>query len=64
MFEFSKQILEKVSFNRNLFSKELKKLIIWMDDHDEILKLKEWCKKEFGALYPDIINNSFKKSAA
>ncbi|MBN2681531.1 MAG: hypothetical protein JXR58_03425 [Bacteroidales bacterium] len=64
MLEFSKQILEKVSFNRNLFSKELKKLIIWMDDNEEILKLKEWCKQEFGSRYPDVIRNTFENSAA
>lgn len=57
MLEFSKQILSKVSFDRNLFHKELKKSISWLKN-DEIEKLKVWCLSSF-IFYNDLIIEAF-----
>ena len=59
MLEFSRQILENVSFDSHLFSKELQKLIVWINDKEEIQQLHTWCKSKYGGIYPDIIYKSF-----
>lgn len=60
MLEFSKMILQKVSFDRYLFNKELRKLILWLgDDKDEVDDLYKWCNEHYGTVYPDIINTEF-----
>ena len=58
MLEFSKQILSKVSFDRTLFNKELKKSITWLQ-HEDIEKLKIWYLSSF-AIYNDLITDAFK----
>ena len=60
MLEFSKQILSKVSFDRNLFHKELKKSISWLKN-DEIEKLKIWCLSSF-IFYNDLIIDAFESA--
>jgi hypothetical protein len=60
MFELTKKILVRVSFDPLLFQKELSKAIKWMSDSEEIQRLREWCLKEFGAVYPSIINKAFR----
>ena len=60
MLEFSKQILSKVSFDRNLFDKELKKSISWLKN-DEIEKLKIWCLSSF-IFYNDLIIDAFESA--
>ena len=63
MLEFSKTILQKVSFDRFLFGKELKKLILWMnEDQEEIKDLYKWCIDKYGSIYSDIITEGFYKS--
>jgi hypothetical protein len=59
MFEMSKKILEKVSFDRVLFYKELVKAIKWVKP-DEKLLLKMWCLTNFGHLYKDAIMEAFR----
>ena len=59
MFELTKKILVRVSFDPLLFQKELSKSIKWMSDSEEIQRLREWCMKEFGTVYPSIINKAF-----
>jgi hypothetical protein len=59
MFELTKKILVRVSFDPLLFQKELSKSIKWMSDSEEIQRLREWCLKEFGAIYPSIIQKAF-----
>ena len=61
MLNFSKQILQKVSFDANLFAKELRKLIIWSGDNNRN-KLYEWCYKTYGDVYGEIINEVFHKT--
>ncbi|HHL53102.1 MAG TPA: hypothetical protein ENJ39_06965 [Flammeovirgaceae bacterium] len=58
MLEYVKTILKKVSFDRKLFEKELKKAIAALVEH-EILKLKEWCYRKFGHIYRPILNRCF-----
>lgn len=58
MLEFSKEVLQKVSFDKILFEKELKKALRWIRSEDRY-KLKVWCVATFGALYGDVITNVF-----
>ncbi|MBL7909937.1 MAG: hypothetical protein JNJ41_02635 [Bacteroidia bacterium] len=50
MLDLSKKILEKVSFDRALFCKELTKAINWVKP-DEKTILKVWCLTTFGNEY-------------
>lgn len=59
MFELSKKILVRVSFDPQLFQKELHKAITWISDSEEIQRLRDWCMKEFGTMYPKIIQKAF-----
>ncbi len=60
MFELSKNILEKVSFDKSLFRKELIKAIKWVKK-DEVFLLRAWCLATFGHVYGDIITETFEK---
>ncbi len=53
MFEYTKQILTKVSFDRNLFRKELVKALQLLKKEERRM-LKIWCVASFAA-YSDII---------
>ena len=46
MLEFSKKILSKVSFDKILFKKELRKSVSWMSKKD-IIHLKVWTLTTF-----------------
>lgn len=59
MFELTKKILVVVSFDPKLFQKELLKAIKWMKSTEEVRTLREWCTREFGAVYPSIITQAF-----
>jgi len=59
MLRYTETILQKVSFNRELFRDELKKSIKWLQKK-EIKTLKTWCVLNFGAIYMDVINEVFK----
>lgn len=58
MLEYSKTILSKVSFDKNLFDKELAKAIRLVGR--ELEALKKWCYDKFGHLYQSILNKHFK----
>lgn len=58
MMELSKQVLQKVSFDRRLFTKELIKAKRWLDQHDQLV-LKAWCLATFGHVYKDVIMEVF-----
>jgi uncharacterized protein YjhX (UPF0386 family) len=60
MFELSKQILQKVSFDKVLFRKELRKAINWLKP-DEKMLLKVWCLSTFGHVYKNEIMEVFKQ---
>jgi uncharacterized protein YjhX (UPF0386 family) len=59
MFEMSKKILVRVSFDRALFKKELLKAVRWIKP-DEKLLLQVWCLSTFGHAYKDIILEVFR----
>jgi len=61
MLELCKEILTKVSFDRLLFQKELKKALSWLQK-EEIAGFKEWCVSQFGKMYPDVLNVAFKSA--
>ena len=58
MLEYVKTILIKVSFDKNLFKRELEKSIKWLTK-DEIIELKQWALARFKYIYDDIINEVF-----
>ena len=58
MLDYSKKLLSKVSFDRKLFKKELKKSIAWINK-EERLTLQIWCLATFGHMYKDVIVESF-----
>lgn len=59
MIEFTKKILRAVSFDKQLFQKELNKALKWITDAEEVKKFQEWCIVEFGAKYPKVITTTF-----
>jgi hypothetical protein len=59
MFELSKNILEKVSFDKTLFRKELTKAMKWLKPEEKML-LMVWCISTFGNKYGDVINEVYK----
>lgn len=61
MMEFSKQVLQKVSFDPRLFRKELIKARKWVGQSDQLV-LKAWCLATFGHLYKDVIVEVFKST--
>ena len=63
MLEVTKKILKEVSFDRQLFQKELSKSLRWMTSKEELKRFQEWCISEFGNVYPLIIRNTFAQSA-
>lgn len=61
MLELSKKILKKVSFDKDLFIKELKKSIDWMTSKEELRKFEIWCYNNFNHLYKNDIEVIFNK---
>jgi len=61
MLEYCQKVLTKVSFDKLLFRKELKKAISWLKGDDRV-KLRQWCIEKYGSLYNDIIAESFAPS--
>jgi hypothetical protein len=59
MLELSKKTLKKVSFDINLFQKELKKAIQWIENKEDLIKLKEWCIREFGQSHKLVLQKVF-----
>ncbi len=58
MLEYFKTILSKVSFDKRLFEKELKKAIKALVP-EEVVMLKEWCYRKFGGQYQPILAACF-----
>lgn len=50
MLEYTKTILEKVSFDKKLFEKELYKAIKYLMP-PELKELEQWCLERFGLSY-------------
>lgn len=60
MLAYVKLVLEKVSFDKSLFEKELKKGLSFLLP-EEVKDLKNWCYAQFGSMYRTILNKIFKK---
>ena len=61
MLKYTETVLQKVSFNRELFKKELRKSIQWLK-RDEVVLLQAWCIINFGNVYQDVITEVFNNS--
>jgi hypothetical protein len=61
MLEYSKLILQKVSFSRELFCKELLKAIRLLNGK-EVAQLRNWCVATFGLTYSDVIREAFSQA--
>lgn len=58
MLEHQKVVLRNVSYNKELFRKELKKSIVWLKSH-EVYKLYAWVKQNFLKTHKDVIQDVF-----
>lgn len=58
MLELCKNVLQKVSFDKLLFQKELQKSVDWLSDN-ELKTFKEWCVNNFDGQYLQIIMETF-----
>lgn len=63
MLEHQKKVLQNVSYNPDLFYKELVKSINWLPSH-EVFKLYSWVKLKFGATHYHVIKKAFALVAA
>jgi hypothetical protein len=59
MLEYVKTILQKVSFSKCLFERELKKGLRYLLP-SEINEFRDWCYEMFGRMYRSILNQYFK----
>ncbi|MCH6202154.1 hypothetical protein MMU07_21430 [Aquiflexum sp. LQ15W] len=58
MLEYVKIILMKVSFDRRLFEKELRKALNLLMP-TEILEFKDWCYRKFSGKYEPVLDKYF-----
>ncbi|QDH78838.1 hypothetical protein FKX85_07230 [Echinicola soli] len=62
MIEYVKTILLKVSFDKKLFEKELRKGLNMLTPN-EVQEFKDWCYKTFSKIYLGVLNKYFVKLA-
>ena len=58
MLEYQKMILNKVSFDKRLFKKELLKSFKWLEP-EEIKNLQDWVQDKHNNEHSDIIEEVF-----
>ncbi|RZS95643.1 hypothetical protein [Cecembia calidifontis] len=58
MLEYVKTVLMKVSFDKRLFEKELRKALNLLVPA-EIQEFKEWCYSKFSKSYEPVLNKYF-----
>ncbi|WP_229248230.1 hypothetical protein [Dyadobacter sandarakinus] len=58
MLEYIKIILQKVSFDRRLFEKELRKAIRMLMPA-EVTRLRQWCYDNYSAVHLHVLNSCF-----
>lgn len=61
MLEYIKIILQKVSFDRRLFEKELRKAIKMLMP-SEVNRLRAWCYQNFSPVYQSVLDRCFPTS--
>ncbi|MBP6302447.1 MAG: hypothetical protein KBB37_04385 [Bacteroidia bacterium] len=59
MLNYCKKILKSVSFDKELFEKELKKAVRNLLLNDEVMALRKWCLRKFSNSYKQIIEKVF-----
>ena len=62
MFEMYKLILQRVSFDKKLFRKELSKALKWLKPKERTV-LYAWCLTNFG-MYRDVIMEVFRHTVS
>lgn len=62
MFEMSKMILQRVSFDKKLFRKELMKALKWLQPKEKTL-LYVWCLANVG-MHKDVIMEVFRHTVS
>jgi hypothetical protein len=63
MLEFCKTVLKRVSFDRQLFARELTKSFSWLP-HDEALALKSWALATYSSKHTQLILTAFATAQA
>ncbi len=58
MLKYTEIVLQKVSFNKELFNKELRKSLKWLKN-EEVKILRTWCIMNYGNMYGDVIFDVF-----
>ena len=61
MLKMYQEILTKVSFDRQLFKKELFKAMKWVGSPLELYQFKLWCLQEFGKKHPEVLKEVFQE---
>ncbi len=62
MLEYTKALLQKVSFDKMLFVKELSKALSWVSK-EERQALMDWTMAQFSSRYRNEISDAFKTIA-
>ncbi|PKP17003.1 MAG: hypothetical protein CVU05_16275 [Bacteroidetes bacterium HGW-Bacteroidetes-21] len=60
MLDYVKLILDKVSFDVNLFQKELIKSLKWLTDTEKN-ELEKWAENNYGNKYGYVLQDVFKE---
>ena len=58
MLEYTKTILNSVSFDKSLFKKELEKSLTSLEPK-EIMQLRSWLGQKYSRTFPEIIEEYF-----
>lgn len=58
MLKYQMMIIEKVSFNRELFEKEIRKSMRMLS-HNELEELRAWAFAKYGNRYSDVLRRTF-----
>ncbi len=58
MLEHEKNILEQISFDKDLFKTELMYSLERMKTY-EVFQLRQWVKEKFGATHSDVIGDVY-----
>lgn len=58
MIEYAKIVLWGVSFERELFRKELNKIAEWCSSA-EVIRLKDYCYEKYYDMFPEILDEVF-----
>ena len=63
MFEHQKILLKQLSYDKELFRKEIVKSFKWLKSY-EIIMLHNWLQENFGRTHSDVIQEVFEFIAA